>query len=202
MIRLLIATRNPGKLRELQRLLEGTAVTLETLATHPEVPEIDETGESFEENARSKAACAARATGLFALGEDSGLEVAALGSAPGVRSARFSGVHGDDRANNERLLRELEGVCDRRARYVCCVVLADPHGRILAAEHGVCHGRIIEAPRGEGGFGYDPLFVPDGEPRTMAELSADEKSALSHRGRALRSLLPTLLAKLDPNPSR
>jgi XTP/dITP diphosphohydrolase len=197
--RLLLATRSAGKLRELRPLLAGLAgegLALETLAAHPEVRSPEEAGESFEENARLKAGAAAGAAGLWTLGEDSGLEVDALGGAPGVRSARYSGAHGDDAANNARLLRELGSSASRRARYVCVAALARPDGVVVATARGVCEGTIAASPRGSGGFGYDPLFVPDGETRTMAELSPREKEALSHRGRAIRALLPELRSHL------
>ena len=195
MSRLLLATRNPGKLRELAPLLREAGfgeLRLETLADHPDVAEMDEEGKTFEENARSKASFAARVAHLWALGEDSGLEVDALLGMPGVLSARYAGRHGDNVANNARLLRELEGVTDRSARFVCACALASPDGEIVATTGGTCEGGIAEGPRGEGGFGYDPLFVPEGEERTMAELRPEEKAALSHRGRALRALVPAL----------
>jgi XTP/dITP diphosphohydrolase len=199
--RLLVATRNAGKLIELRALLgDPTAVsglTLETLDLHPEVGELEESGETFEANARAKAVAAARASAMFALGEDSGLEVDALGGAPGVRSARYAGGHGDDAANLAKLLRELATASDRRARFVCVAALADPAGRVVAQARGTCEGAIALAPRGAHGFGYDPVFVPAARPdRTMAEFSRDEKSALSHRGAALRAILPQLRAAL------
>ena len=207
MTRLLLATRNAGKLRELEQLLgeaglEG--VVVETLAGHAEVGEVEETGETFDENAHLKAAQVARATGLWTLAEDSGLEVEALGGAPGVLSARYAGRHGDNLANNERLLRELEGVTDRQARFVCVAALARPDGQIVATERGVCRGSIVEKPRGARGFGYDPCFLPEEKDLTMAELSPGEKGAISHRGRALRALIPALerLSGEQPTPGR
>ena len=137
-----------------------------------------------------------RATGAWALGEDSGLEVDALGGAPGVRSARYSGVHGDDTANNAKLLGALEGSPSRSCRYVCALALARPDGEILCTASGSCEGTLLEKARGRGGFGYDPLFVPEGETRSMAELAPDEKGRISHRGRGLRALLPELLRQL------
>jgi XTP/dITP diphosphohydrolase len=190
--RLLLATRNAGKIRELRGMLASAGLELTTLADHPEAPDVEETGESFEANARLKASAAAKATGLWALGEDSGLEVDALGGAPGVRSARYAGQHGDDEANNARLLRELRGRSDRGARYVCALALARPDGEVVAITRGVCEGAITEEPRGSRGFGYDPLFVAQGQRVTNAELMPDEKDALSHRGAAVRSLLPLL----------
>jgi XTP/dITP diphosphohydrolase len=204
---LLLATRNVGKLRELEQLLEEArleGLEVETLAGHAGVGEVEETGRTFEENARLKAAHVARATGLWTLADDSGLEVEALGGAPGVRSARYAGRHGDNAANNARLLRELEGVTDRQACFVCVAALARPDGQVVAAERGVCRGSITDKPRGARGFGYDPCFLADGESRTMAELSPGEKGAISHRGRALRALLPALKRLLgdDRTPGR
>jgi XTP/dITP diphosphohydrolase len=194
-IRLLVATRNRGKLREIEALVrEGgiEGLTLETLADHPEIGEIEETGETFEENARTKAETAARSAGTWALGEDSGLVVSALGGAPGVRSARYAGGHGDDAANNAKLLQDLASAPDRRAHYVCVAALARPNGKVVAVARGTCDGAIASKPRGSGGFGYDPLFLPEGDRRTMAELTPAEKGALSHRGRALRMLIPEI----------
>jgi XTP/dITP diphosphohydrolase len=196
LIHLLLATRNEGKLRELRTLLAGEPIRLESLASHVEVGEIDETGDSFEENAVLKASHAARKTGLWTVGEDSGIEADALDRAPGVRSARYAGVHGDDEANNRKLIEALKGVEDRSARYVCALALADPTGEIVSTVHGVSEGRIIDEPRGAGGFGYDPYFVPEGETRTNAELSEREKSAISHRGRAVRAFIPILRLQL------
>lgn len=192
MKRLLLATRNEGKVREFRALLAGLPVPIETLASHPEAGDLEETGKGFEENARLKASAAARSTGLWALGEDSGLMVDALGGAPGVLSARYAGVHGDDRANNAKLIRDLQGVQDRTARYVCAVALARPDGDVVAVAQGTCEGHVVEEPRGAGGFGYDPYFVAAGESRTNAELDPEEKDAISHRGQALRSMVPLL----------
>ncbi len=192
MIHVLVATRNEGKLRELRTLLSGESLRLESLAAHVRVGEVDETGETFEENAKLKAAHAARKTGLWTIGEDSGIEVDALGGAPGIRSARYAGVHGDDAANNRKLIEALKGVDDRTARYVCALALASPTGEVVSMVRGASEGRIVDEPRGTGGFGYDPYFVPEGEMRTNAELTELEKSALSHRGRAVRALIPIL----------
>ncbi len=192
MIHVLVATRNEGKLRELRTLLSGEPLRLESLAAHVRVGEVDETGETFEENAKLKAAHAARKTGLWTIGEDSGIEVDALGGAPGIRSARYAGVHGDDAANNRKLIEALKGVDDRTARYVCALALASPTGEVVSMVRGASEGRIVDEPRGTGGFGYDPYFVPEGETRTNAELTELEKSALSHRGRAVRALIPIL----------
>lgn len=199
MKRLLLATRNAGKLRELHELLGGASLEIETLAQHPEVGEIEETGRTFEENARLKGRHCARATGLWTVAEDSGLVVDALGGAPGVRSARYAGSHGDFHTNNRKLIEDLQGVCDRSARFVCSIVLVRPDGEVVTHVQGVCEGEIVDKPRGKGGFGYDPHFVPTGETRTCAELTPPEKNAISHRGQALRSFLPLLRVHL-PEP--
>jgi XTP/dITP diphosphohydrolase len=191
--RLLVATRNEGKLRELRALLAIPDLVLESFAQHPLIGELEETGVTFEANARAKAIHAARSAGVMALGEDSGLEVDSLGGAPGVRSARYAGVHGDDTANIAKLLAELARADDRRARFVCTVAIAEPDGEVTATARGTCEGAIALTPRGAGGFGYDPVFLPDATPgRTMAEIHPDEKSAISHRGQALRRLAPFL----------
>ena len=195
---LLVATRNPGKLVELRRLLdtEGVAgVRVLGLADVPEFPEEPETGATFAENALAKARDATKATGLAAVADDSGLTVDALGGMPGVLSARWAGRHGDDRANLELVLGQLADVPDDRrgAAFVCAAALVVPGGQEVVV-HGEWTGRMARAPRGTGGFGYDPVFVPDGDTRTSAELAPHEKDALSHRGRAMRALLPHLRA--------
>jgi XTP/dITP diphosphohydrolase len=193
---LLVATRNPGKLVELRRLLEAehvAGVRVLGLADVPEFPEEPETGATFAENALAKARDATKATGLAAVADDSGLTVDALGGMPGVLSARWSGRHGDDRANLELVLGQLADVPDARrgAAFVCAAALVVPGGQEVVV-HGEWTGRLVRAPRGTGGFGYDPVFLPDGETRTSAELTPQEKDALSHRGRAMRALLPHL----------
>ena len=195
--RLLLATRNEGKLRELRPLLAIPNLVLETFAQYPLIGELEETGVTFEANARAKATHAARSSGAWALGEDSGLEVDALNGAPGVLSARYAGTHGNDSANLEKLLRELARAESRRARFVCTVAVALPSGEIGGTARGACEGAIALAPRGAGGFGYDPIFLPDAAPgRTMAELTSDEKAQLSHRGQALRRIVPYLRSVL------
>jgi XTP/dITP diphosphohydrolase len=194
----LLATRNEGKLRELRPFLEGIDARLETLASHPEVADVEENGATFEENARKKAVHAARASRLWTIAEDSGLCVDTLDGAPGVRSSRYSGVHGDDAANNARLLRELGTATNRRARYVSVLVLARPDGEVAVITRGVCEGEIAREPRGRGGFGYDPLFIPERVPGlTMAELAPEQKSLISHRGQSLHAFLPLLRAHLS-----
>ena len=191
--RLLLATRNQGKLVELRRMLSGFDVV--GLADVPDFPEVPETGATFAENALAKAHDAAAATGLPSVADDSGLAVDALNGMPGVLSARWSGRHGDDRANLELLLAQVGDVPDERrgAAFVCAAALVVPGGPETVV-HGAWTGRLTRAPRGTNGFGYDPIFVPDGETRTSAELSADEKDAASHRARALQALLPHLRA--------
>ncbi len=203
MIPLLFGTRNPGKLAELRRLVAG--LPLQVLSPDDigrPLPEVEEDGTTFAENAAKKAAAYARAAGVHALADDSGIGIDALYGLPGIRSARWSepeapGLSGKERdeANNAKLLRALAGVEEvvRGAAYQAVLALAAPDGAILATVTGTCRGRIGTAPRGTGGFGYDPLFVPDEHPdRTMAELAPEEKDAISHRGRAFRGMLPHL----------
>lgn len=198
---LLLATRNPGKLVELRRMLASADVAgirVLGLADVPEFPEEPETGATFAENALAKARDAAKATGLASVADDSGLAVDALNGMPGVLSARWSGRHGDDEANLRLVLGQLGDVPDDRrgAAFVCAAALVVPGdsevGEIVV--HGEWPGHLARAPRGTNGFGYDPIFVPEGEARTSSELSPEEKDALSHRGRAMRALLPHLQA--------
>lgn len=193
-MKLLLASRNAGKLAELGRILHGAGDwQVIGLTDVPEFPEAPETGATFAENALAKARDAAAATGLVAVADDSGLAVDALNGMPGVLSARWSGRHGDDRANTELLLGQLGDVPDERrgGAFVCAAALVTPDGTEIV-EHGQWRGHIVRAPRGTNGFGYDPIFVPEGEQRTSAELSPAEKDAASHRGRAFRALLPHL----------
>jgi XTP/dITP diphosphohydrolase len=189
----LLATRNAGKLAELRRMLSGFEVV--GLADVPEFPDAPETGATFAENALAKARDAAEATGLASVADDSGLAVDALNGMPGVLSARWSGKHGDDVANLELLLAQLGDVPDHRrgAAFVCAAALVVPGGGETVV-HGEWTGRIVRAPRGTNGFGYDPIFVPDGSDRTSAELSSEEKDAASHRALALTALIPHLTA--------
>ena len=193
MKRLLLATRNRGKLREIAGLLGGEGLELVPVGERDGVGEVEETGTSFEENARLKASHAARSARMWALGEDSGLEVDALGGQPGIFSARYAGQHGDDAANNARLMQELAGNENRRARYVCALALADPEGDVVALTRGVCEGRIGTEARGSQGFGYDPYFWPEAAGSgSMAELDPALKDAISHRGQALRAMISLL----------
>ncbi len=196
---LVLASRNVHKARELEVLLAPW--TLEPLSAEVELP--PETGETFAANAATKALAAARATGRPAVADDSGIEAAALGGAPGVRSARFAGENATDEDNLTRLLREVPAGGDRRVAYVCALAFADPaeggSPRIFEAR---CEGTLAEHPRGGGGFGYDPAFlpaeIPDG--RTMAELTPGEKDAISHRGRAARALAAWLRQRAGTGP--
>jgi XTP/dITP diphosphohydrolase len=196
-VKLLLATRNPGKLAELRRILDelGSGIEVLGLADVPEYPEAPETGASFAENALAKARDAVAATGLASVADDSGLAVDALNGMPGVLSARWIGRSGDDQGNLELVLGQLTDVPDERmgASFVCAAALVTPGGAETVT-HGEWRGRLVRVPRGTGGFGYDPIFVPDGEQRTSAELSAAEKDAASHRGRAFRALCPALRA--------
>jgi XTP/dITP diphosphohydrolase len=186
---IVLATRNEGKVREFLTLLEGHAARVDSLRGHPQVILPPETGSTYRENAIAKARAVYDALGAPALGDDSGLEVDALGEAPGLRSARYAGPDANDRANNEKLLRELRDVPLglRTARFWCALAIVRDHGDVVLSE-GVCEGRILDAPRGDGGFGYDPLFVPDGETLTFAELPWERKNAISHRARAVAAL--------------
>ncbi len=185
-MRLLVATRNRHKLEEIRQIFALPGLELLAADEVPGLPEeVVEDEVTFEGNALKKARELGAASGLWAMADDSGLEVEALGNEPGVRSARYAGEPCSTPANNEKLLRELEGVADRRARFRCVIALRAPDGREWSVE-GRCEGRIIGAPRGANGFGYDPLFVPDGHDATFAELDGATKNALSHRGHALR----------------
>lgn len=193
--RLVLATRNAHKVEEFFRILRQAGVDVELVApdAFPDLPEVAETGETFEANALLKAHAVAHATGLPAVADDSGLCVDALAGMPGIFSARWSGRHGDDRANLELVLGQITDVPDERrtARFRCAAALALPDGeeQVVLAELA---GTLLREPRGANGFGYDPIFVAGGETRTNAELSAGEKDAISHRGRALRALAPVI----------
>lgn len=200
MSRLLVASRNPKKLAELRRVLDTAGLTEVTLVSLDEVPPFDEapeTGATFEENALAKARDAYAATGLPAVADDSGLQVDALNGMPGVLSARWSGRHGDDAANTALLLGQLREVPDDRrgAAFVsACALVFGPADSECCVVRGEWRGSIVREPRGGGGFGYDPVFLPAGAARTAAELNPPEKDAVSHRGRALAALVPSLRA--------
>ncbi|HZQ30902.1 MAG TPA: RdgB/HAM1 family non-canonical purine NTP pyrophosphatase [Mycobacterium sp.] len=195
MTRLLVASRNRKKLAEMRRVLDAAGLAFELLSLDdvPPFDEAPETGATFEENALAKARDAFDASGLPAVADDSGLEVEALNRMPGVLSARWAGVHGDDAANNALLLAQLRDVPDARrdAAFVSASALVFSGGEVVV--RGRWPGRIAREPVGDSGFGYDPLFIPDGLDCTAAQLSAAEKDSMSHRGRALRQLVPALL---------
>ena len=196
-----LATRNAAKLRELARILgPGTQVRLAGLDDFTGAPDVPETGATFEENALLKARAVADYTGLPAVADDSGLCVDALSGMPGVLSARWAGGHGDDRANLELVLAQVADVPDSRlgAQFFCAAALVAPgSGAREWVVTGQVEGRLIRAPRGSGGFGYDPIFLPDGFDQTTAEMTAEAKDAISHRGRAFRALTP-FIASLTP----
>lgn len=186
----MVASANPDKAREMASLL----APVEVIPRPPEVPTVDETGATLEENARLKARAVMEATGVAAVADDTGLEVTALGGAPGVMSARYAGPGATYADNVYKLLDALDGCADRRARFRTVAVACWPDGREVVAE-GVCAGVVASTPRGTKGFGYDPVFVPDGgDGRTFAEMTLEEKNAVSHRGRAFRALAARLSA--------
>jgi XTP/dITP diphosphohydrolase len=188
--RLAIATRNVHKLREIRTICADWPVEWVTVEDHPGPwPEIDEPHDTYLENALAKARSVASALGLLAMADDSGLEVDALGGGPGPRSARYAGEGATDERNRGKLLAALEGVpsAGRTARFRCLVAVVWPDGREIWAE-GICEGTLTDEPRGASGFGYDPIFVPAGRDRTMAELAPEEKDRISHRGWAFRAL--------------
>ncbi|MGI5283369.1 RdgB/HAM1 family non-canonical purine NTP pyrophosphatase [Nonomuraea polychroma] len=188
---IVLATRNAGKIAELRRILSGFDIV--GLEEFPSIGEVAETGVTFEENALLKAHAVAQGSGLPAVADDSGLCVDVLNGMPGVFSARWSGRHGDDQANMDLLLAQLSDVpADRMtAFFACTAALALPSGESRVVE-GTLPGRLVTTPRGSNGFGYDPIFVPDGHERTTAEMSPEEKDAISHRGRAFRALAPVV----------
>ena len=193
---LLIATSNPGKLREIQEVLSDLHLVLKGLKDYADLPDVVEDADTFIGNAEKKALHFAKLTGLPTLADDSGLEVDCLGGRPGVYSARFAGKHGDDQANNAKLIHLLENTPQdqRTARFRCAIAVAD--GRdILARAEGCLEGLIIDPPRGRNGFGYDPHFLIPELGKTTAELDADHKNRVSHRGQALRAIREAL-AKL------
>ena len=198
--RLVLATLNPHKVTELSRILDGdggpgAGVSLTSLAEFPCAPDVAETGATFADNALLKARAIAAFTGLPAVADDSGICADALNGMPGVLSARWSGRHGDDQANLDLLLAQLADIPDERrgAEFRCAAALVQPGGAEQVTE-GVLRGRLIRARRGAGGFGYDPIFIPDGGTLTTAELSPADKDAISHRGRAFRALAPAIAA--------
>jgi XTP/dITP diphosphohydrolase len=198
--RLVLATRNQGKIIELRRILDAIsngAIELVSVEQYPEIPDVEETGSTFEENALLKAVAISKATGLSAIADDSGLCVDALGGAPGIFSARYAGKHGDDNANLNKVLVELQGVEDtnRSAHFTCVTALVMPDGRKVT-KMGEFHGFIAHAPVGDFGFGYDPIFIPQGSSITSAQMSAQEKDLVSHRGISLRAIAPHVIELL------
>ena len=188
--RLLVATNNQHKLAEIRAILAPAGINVVSLAEIGLQLEVVEDAPTFAGNAAKKALEVAAAANLPAMADDSGLEVAALRGEPGVYSARYAGTPTNDQANTAKLLHELTGVSDRRARFVCCIALALP-GTLLGVVSGDIPGRIVDTPRGSNGFGYDPVFVPDGFSESFAELSAETKNRLSHRANALKHALDT-----------
>jgi XTP/dITP diphosphohydrolase len=203
---LVLGTTNAGKLRELAALLEPHAISCRSLADEPRAVDVEETGSTFAENAALKAGQQARELHAWVLAEDSGLVVPALGGAPGIFSARFAGAgNADGRAderNNALLLERLarHHGADRAAHYACHAALADPSGTIVATAFGTCGGLIATAPQGDGGFGYDPLFIVPEYHRTFGELSPAVKAVISHRARAMRGIMPAIVRHLAPRP--
>ena len=201
---LVLGTHNAKKLVELQMLLptsshSGGKINISTLADIPGSIDVEETGTTFSENAALKATEQAKHLGRWVLAEDSGLSVDALKGAPGVYSARYAGVHGDDEANNDKLLAELDGVPDDRrgAKFSCHLCLSDPEGNVQLEDYGTCGGRIARSRSGNAGFGYDPLFVVREYHRTFGDLDLSVKRAISHRSRALSRFIPRLVRLID-----
>lgn len=197
---LVLGTTNAGKLRELAELLEPWGIPCCSLAGLAGAIDVEETGSSFAENAALKATQQATALGRWVLAEDSGLVVDALGGAPGIYSARFSGAEATDARNNSLLLERLasQPAAVRSAHYACHAALSDPTGRIVAVSSGVCGGVIADRPAGAGGFGYDPLFIVPEYQRTFGELSPAVKAVISHRARAMRAIIPAIARWLLP----
>ena len=198
--RIVLATRNPGKIKEFRRILDeihSDSIDLVGLEHFPELEDVEETGTTFLENALLKARTVCSETGLPAIADDSGLCIDALGGSPGIYSARWSGVHGNDQANVEKVLRELESkpTGERGAHFTCISAFVMPGGLETSAE-GILKGHILRAPIGDHGFGYDPIFLPDGSSLSLAQLGASEKDAISHRGQSLRAIAPRVAVML------
>ncbi len=192
MQKIILATRNTGKIEEIRSILKGLPFDVASVLDHPGLADVVEDGLSLEENALKKAREIYQATGITALSDDTGLEVFSLDLRPGVLSARYAGEHVSYADNNRKLLSELVGFepTRRKARFRCIAALVGPETEIMTS--GNCHGMIIDAPRGEGGFGYDPLFVPDGYKETFAELPSEVKNEISHRAKAFREMRKVL----------
>src|SRR5262245_24944350 len=198
MPRVVLGSRNKKKLKEMVALLGDLGLDLTDLTPYPDAPEVEETAETFVGNATLKATQLAPILSAWVIGEDSGLCVPALDGAPGVYSARYAGTHGDDQANNDKLLRELAQLTGdaRAAYYVSTAVLADPTGRVVAEVEGRCHGVIVTERRGSGGFGYDPLFLVPEYGKTFGELPPEVKQQMSHRARAFEQLRPIIVREM------
>lgn len=199
--KLLLATRNQGKIVEFRRILDAVApgaIELVGLDAFPDLHDVDETGSTFEENALLKAREMSEATGLPAIADDSGLCVDALNGDPGIFSARWAGTHGNDQANLEKVLGQLKDVpqSERGAYFICVAALYLPDGRTFCQE-GRFYGTILHTPVGENGFGYDPIFQPEGLEISSAQMSSEEKDAVSHRGKALRAIAPVVMSALN-----
>ena len=192
---IVLATNNKGIVREMRQLFASLPLEVRSLADFSDIVDVEETGSTFRENAELKARVFAKQTGQFCLADDSGLEIEALGGEPGIRSARFAGSSTSYEIKNAMLLEMIELTGDdlRRARFVCAMALADSDGRVVHTVEGVCMGTIADAPRGPNGFGYDPIFVPDGYDMTFGELNDDVKQRISHRARAADEIVRYLL---------
>jgi len=204
-MKIVLATRNLGKVEEFERILESAGLAIEVLGLRdfPDMPDVEETGSTFAQNALLKAEQISQYTGLAALADDSGLSVDALGGSPGIYSARWAGTHGDDRANLEKVLREINELKapSLAAHFTCAVALVVPspshESPQIIAKEGRIDGHLVLEPRGSNGFGYDPIFQPDGYNQTTAELPAEIKDQISHRGQALAEILPEIKALLS-----
>jgi XTP/dITP diphosphohydrolase len=196
-MKLVLATRNKGKIVELQRIIAEVMPEVELIGTDsfPDLADVEETEDSFIGNALLKAHAVAKATGLPAIADDSGLSVNALNGAPGIFSARYAGTHGDDLANLNKVLKNMEGVLDRSAAFHCAASFAKPDGFELVVEEKLI-GRLTTTPIGESGFGYDPIFIPDGFEITTAQMDPALKDQISHRGMAFRALVPKVFSAL------
>ena len=190
---IVLATRNKKKVEEIERITVGMSISILTIDDFTGCTEVEEEGPTFEDNAAKKALAIAKYTGKPSLADDSGLEVYALNRAPGTFSSRYAGEGADDKKNIEKLLKEMRSISDdkRDARFVCCMAFASPDGNVKTF-FGYVEGKIAREPKGDQGFGYDPVFYPEGQNRTFAEMSSDEKDSLSHRGKALREFLKYL----------
>ena len=196
MEQIVLATGNKGKIREFSEAFSHLSIDCIPVKEVVTIEEPEETGTTFMENALLKAHYYAKATNRPCLADDSGITVDALNGAPGVYSARYAGHHGDDQANNEKLIRELQGKSDRTGHYVCALALVYPDGREVTAE-GYCDGLVQDEPKGDNGFGYDPLFFVPKKDKTFAQMTTDEKNEISHRGNVVRELLKVLPAWLE-----